>query len=64
MYITRKKVFMEILDIVFGALILLVITWFSVLAGKVETRMWQKVRVKNNDLQVQQQITRGISHLR
>lgn len=55
---------MEILDIVFGALILLVITWFSVLAGKVETRMWQKVRVKNNDLQVQQQITRGISHLR
>lgn len=55
---------MEILYLVFGALGLLIITWFSILAGKAETRMWQKVRVKTDGLQMQQQITRGKSHLR
>jgi hypothetical protein len=61
---TWKKVTMENLYVVFGVLALLVITWLSILAGKAETRMWQKVRVKTNDLQMQQQITRGRSHLR
>jgi hypothetical protein len=61
---TWKKVIMEVLYIVIGALSFLIVFWFSILAGRAETRMWQKVRVKTNDLQMQQQITRGRSHLR
>jgi hypothetical protein len=40
------------------------IAWLSILASNADERMWRKCRVRTSDLRIQQDITRGKSHLR
>jgi len=55
---------MNDLSILFVLVSLILVAWLSILAGNADERMWRMCRVRNSNLRMQQDITRGKSHLR
>jgi hypothetical protein len=55
---------MEVYNLLFSAMAIVIVAVFSTLATRAEKAMWRKCRRKQCCLRLQQQITMGKSHCR